>query len=197
MNKLLTEEQIDELLSASRYGELDELKSMVQNIMKEDGIDAKGVIAQVIDPFSRSTPLHMASANGDVDIATYLLGLPAAAVGDVSLVSLKNESGNTPLHWACLNGHIDLVALLCDAGADPFEQNFVGQDSVFQAENNDKMDIVEYLLKRFESEFDEQIDEKENEPEISDGNQNENSTEFGHEAENDVEATLESLNLKS
>ena len=57
-----------------------------------------------------------------------------------------NDAGNTALHWAALNGRLDCVKLLVESGADVTIINKAGHDAVFEAEINDKGDIVEWLL---------------------------------------------------
>ncbi|KAK6517010.1 hypothetical protein TWF506_006889 [Arthrobotrys conoides] len=63
-----------------------------------------------------------------------------------TLLNFPNESGNTPLHWACLNGHIEAVKVLVKAGADPGVLNAAGHDCVYEAEVNDKSNVVEWVL---------------------------------------------------
>ncbi|KAF3932913.1 Espin [Dactylellina cionopaga] len=63
-----------------------------------------------------------------------------------ALLNFPNSSGNTPLHWACLNGHIASVKLLVKAGADPGVLNMAGHDCVYEAEANDKSNVVEWVL---------------------------------------------------
>lgn len=57
-----------------------------------------------------------------------------------------NDAGNTPLHWAALNGHLESVKLLVQSGADVTIINKAGHDAVFEAEINDKKEVVEWLL---------------------------------------------------
>lgn len=64
------------------------------------------------------------------------------------------------MHWACLNGHLKIVEKLCDAGADPFLNNSMGQDALFQAENNEKLDVVDYILTRFQDVLEAEEEEK-------------------------------------
>ncbi|KAJ4346732.1 ankyrin repeat-containing protein [Didymosphaeria variabile] len=62
------------------------------------------------------------------------------------LINAINDAGNTALHWAALNGHLECVKLLVQAGADVTIINKAGHDAVFEAEINDKGDVVEWLL---------------------------------------------------
>lgn len=63
-----------------------------------------------------------------------------------TLINAVNDAGNTPLHWAALNGHLDSVKLLVESGADVTIINQAGHDAVFEAEINDKKEIVDWLL---------------------------------------------------
>lgn len=63
------------------------------------------------------------------------------------VIAHKNASGNTPLHWAALNGHVKIVeVLVLTANADPTVTNDAGHDPVYEAELNEKMDVVEWIL---------------------------------------------------
>lgn len=63
-----------------------------------------------------------------------------------ALINAVNEAGNTPLHWAALNGHLESVKLLMQSGADVTIFNRAGHDAVFEAEINDKKEVVDWLL---------------------------------------------------
>jgi hypothetical protein len=65
----------------------------------------------------------------------------------VALLNKRNKAGNTALHWAALNGHLEAVKVLVDGGADPYIQNNVGHDAIYEAEVNDKKEAVEWMLK--------------------------------------------------
>jgi len=62
------------------------------------------------------------------------------------LINAINDAGNTPLHWAALNGHLECVKLLIHSGADVTIINRAGHDAVFEAEINDKREVVDWLL---------------------------------------------------
>jgi ankyrin repeat protein len=66
------------------------------------------------------------------------------------ILNAQNKSGNTPLHWAALNGHLECVKVLIDGGADPTITNSAGHDAVYEAELNDKQEVVEWVLKESE-----------------------------------------------
>src|SRR5690606_14225292 len=69
-----------------------------------------------------------------------------------ALLSQTNSGGNTPLHWAALNGHLEVDKILVmAANADPTITNLVGHDAVYEAELNDKKEVVDWLLSHCES----------------------------------------------
>jgi hypothetical protein len=68
----------------------------------------------------------------------------------LALLNAQNGAGNTPLHWAGLNGHLDAVKALIDAGSDPTITNKVGHDAVYEAELNDRREVVEWVLRESE-----------------------------------------------
>ena len=65
----------------------------------------------------------------------------------LAIVNAQNEAGNTPLHWAALNGHLEAVKVLLENGGDPTITNSRGHDAVYEAELNDKQEVVEWVLK--------------------------------------------------
>lgn len=77
-------------------------------------------------------------------------GISGASFQDdthLAILNMQNKAGNTALHWAALNGHLDCVKVLVDAGADPTIKNNAGHDAVYEAELNDKTEVVEWVLK--------------------------------------------------
>ena len=70
---------------------------------------SQGVSADAVDVEGR-TALFFASANGHLEVVSYLLGKDADP-------NMANEQGGTAMHWACVNGHGDVVTALLEAGA--------------------------------------------------------------------------------
>lgn len=65
----------------------------------------------------------------------------------LAIINAQNNAGNTALHWAALNGHLESVKVLLEQGADPTITNQRGHDAVYEAELNDKKEVVEWVLK--------------------------------------------------
>jgi ankyrin repeat protein len=65
----------------------------------------------------------------------------------LAIINAQNLAGNTALHWAALNGHLDSVKVLLEQGGDPTITNQRGHDAVYEAELNDKQEVVEWVLK--------------------------------------------------
>jgi len=65
--------------------------------------------SQIFD--DESSPLHLASRRGHVDLARMLIDRGAN-------VSAQMNDGSTPLHLASENGHVDVARMLVDRGAD-------------------------------------------------------------------------------
>ncbi|KAL8711926.1 MAG: hypothetical protein Q9225_007032, partial [Loekoesia sp. 1 TL-2023] len=105
----LSADEIDDLLYLARINDLHDLKAGIEAIALAQKTTPENIIIATIDPESGNGLLHMAAANGCMDILNYLL--PSSTPTSLNL-NLPNSSGNTPLHWAALNGHLDAVKLL-------------------------------------------------------------------------------------
>ncbi|KAK6354582.1 hypothetical protein TWF696_003724 [Orbilia brochopaga] len=210
----LDEDAIDDLLYFARTGELDDLRSTINELATSLNRYAIEIAAAAVDSYSGNTCLHMAAANNHGAVISCILALeqpdvtptftstntsttPAStSTADATtgtprgenegssayvraLVNWPNSSGNTPLHWACLNGHIEAVKVLVKAGADPGVLNGAGHDCVYEAEVNDKSNVVEWVLNYAESlesgvgVVGEDDDEKDDERDAKDGDKKE------------------------
>ncbi|TNV76260.1 hypothetical protein FGO68_gene4950 [Halteria grandinella] len=115
------------LIYSARLGEIEDVKECL----------AEKVDLATVDP-SGNTALHMASANGFLDIVLLLLqnGAPVNAL---------NRSKNTPLHWAALNGRNDIISLLIEWKADANIKNEFDRLPIEEALQNGFTDAAEIL----------------------------------------------------
>ncbi|KAL1851263.1 ankyrin repeat-containing protein [Paecilomyces lecythidis] len=136
----LSFEAIDDLIYDARSGDLDALKTDVENLSKEHGCSAAAIIESAVDTEDESEGgtgaclLHWPAANGNIEILSYLLTTLSSTSTPSSIINHRNHSGNTPLHWAALNTHLECVKALVEAGADLDTKNDTGHDAVFLAE---------------------------------------------------------------
>ncbi|GAB4855979.1 hypothetical protein Ancab_024619 [Ancistrocladus abbreviatus] len=122
-----TAEEVDALLEAARYDDLDDIKTLESAGISLDSKDSQG-----------RTALHMAAANGHLDIADYLVSKGVD-------LNVYNEEKNTPLHWACLNGHKEVVKNLILAGANVSPLNSHDRTPIDEALSRGKMDVVDAI----------------------------------------------------
>ncbi|KAF8472026.1 ankyrin repeat-containing domain protein, partial [Kalaharituber pfeilii] len=146
----LDPDTIDDLLYFSRTNDLPELLSTLSEIraslaLPADADTDAGILCAAVDPESGNTVVHMAAANGHVDLLTQLLTSPPLAAVR-KLLNIQNSAGNTALHWCSLNGHLAVVKLLVERGASPTVLNKSGHDAVWEAETAGKAEVVEWLL---------------------------------------------------
>lgn len=166
----LSEDEIDDLVYFARTGESSDFRSTIDALCSREGCALAAVLDAAVDADSGNGALHMAAANGHTGRRSGLTGRRemreearltgfadiiahvVATVGPekpelVALLNKRNKAGNTALHWAALNGHLEAVKALVDGGADPYIQNNVGHDAIYEAEVNDKKEAVEWMLK--------------------------------------------------
>ncbi|KAF1996407.1 ankyrin [Amniculicola lignicola CBS 123094] len=143
----LEEDAIDEVLYLARVNEPSALDTFVADLAAQTSLAKADVVAAAVDPYSKNSALHYAAANGHTDVIKLALSFTTSAAG---LINTVNDSGNTPLHWAALNGHLACVKLLVQAGADVTIINKAGHDAVYEAEINDKQEVVDWLLSAVE-----------------------------------------------
>ncbi|KAK4656811.1 ankyrin repeat-containing protein [Podospora pseudocomata] len=147
------EEEIDDLIYLARVGDKDELSTILSGIIARQTTDRiptpADVLAQAVDESSKNTTLHMASANGHVEIVEYILSRFPTADKDQkqAFLDATNEFGNTALHWAALNGHLPIVKLLVENGASVALANDKNYIPLDLASFSEKIDVVDYFLK--------------------------------------------------
>lgn len=131
IRNLAREELEEELILAARYGDKDVVYAILDNTNTD---------RSCYDTASGNTPLHMAAANGHLDIVDKLLQANAQHI--------KNQAGNTPLHWAAANGHDQVVNLLLQKvkGIDVLSKNQFGRSALTEGFSSQKTEVVKHLL---------------------------------------------------
>ncbi|KAF1847920.1 ankyrin repeat-containing protein YAR1 [Cucurbitaria berberidis CBS 394.84] len=141
----LDEDAIDEILYLARANEAAELESYLSQLSAQTKRPTTELVIAAVDPYSKNSALHYAAANGHNDVIKLIFST-STEKPTPALINAINDSGNTPLHWAALNGHLESVKLLMQSGADVTIFNKAGHDAVFEAELNDKQEVVDWLL---------------------------------------------------
>ena len=119
-------------LECARFGELSDLKEAMKDATKEFNVN-------LVD-FGGNTALHLASANGFIDIVKYL-------VNDLHCdINPKNKSQSTPLSWAAFNGQKKVVEFLLEKGADFNSKNINGKKPSELAYDSGFYDVSDILL---------------------------------------------------
>jgi predicted Fe-Mo cluster-binding NifX family protein len=85
------------------------------------------------------TPLHLASQEGHVEVARFLVEQGADATAQA-------KDGRTPLHWASYRGHIALARLLVEHGVDVTIQAKDGQTQLHRASEGGRMELARFLV---------------------------------------------------
>lgn len=115
MSGIFSQEDLDEFIQFARYGDIDAIQYYIDHNMDVNYANSEG-----------NTALHMACANGFVDIVELLLNNGAK--------SCKNLNGNNPLHWASQNGHREVVEVLVKRRVvSVLEKNNFGKDAISEA----------------------------------------------------------------
>lgn len=121
----------DEFLYAVRTNDVDTMKEYL----------TKGASVNYAEPHGHSTPLHYASANGHIDVVTFLI--------EKGAVPKVNNGGNSPLHWACLNKHVDVVELLTSSFSETLDvlaKNEAGKSALTYAFKSGLTNMIKVVL---------------------------------------------------
>ena len=119
-------------LECSRFGELSDLKEAMKDAKEDFNVN-------LID-FGGNTALHLASANGFIDVVKYLVDELHCDIDP------KNKSLSTPLSWAAFNGQKKVVEFLLEKGADFNSKNINGKKPSELAYDSGFYDVSDILL---------------------------------------------------
>ena len=122
------------LVYSARHGEIADVQEMIEVTGPPIDLNFKD------EKMSQNTALHMASANGHVEIVRILL-----KQGDRTKIDELNDSGNTALHYASLNGMKEVVELLLEYKANAKIKNGIGRAPIEDALQAGHGDIGEML----------------------------------------------------
>ena len=146
-------------LECARFGELEDLKEAMKDATKDFNVN--------LTDFGGNTALHLASANGFLEVVKYLINELHCDL------NVKNKSLSTPLIWAAYNGHKKVVEFLLEKGADFDMKNINGKKASELAYDSGFYDISDILLTKENEKYKGTITEEKNEDEVLDENEEE------------------------
>ena len=118
--------------------------------------DAKKDFNVNLVDFGGNTALHLASANGFIDVVKYL-------VNELHCdINAKNNSLSTPLSWAAFNGQKNVVEFLLEKGADFDLKNINGKKPSELAYDSGFYDVSDILLTKENEKYKGSIIEEKN-----------------------------------
>ncbi|KAG8430831.1 hypothetical protein GDO86_019926 [Hymenochirus boettgeri] len=87
------------------------------------------------------TCLHLASANGHIELLRALIGQGAE-------INVTDKNGWCPLHFAAKSGFLDTVKFLVECGANPAPECKDGKTPIQYAAAHNHQDVLSFLLKK-------------------------------------------------
>lgn len=127
-----------ELIEAARYNDIDVVRAILSCHYTDEALFPK--LLHYADSTSGNTALHMAGANGHLDVVKLLL---AAGVDP----NKSNNNGNTPLHWAATNQQEAVVQLLsAQEKIDVLQRNAFGRSILTEGFASDNANVIQTLL---------------------------------------------------
>lgn len=124
-----------QLLRASKDGDLAEVKRLVE----VEHVDPNSNMC-VDEEGARTTPLHLASGYGHLNIVRYFVEERNCDV------ECRDEEENTPLHYAAEGGRFVIVQYLISNGCDPMCKDSYSRTPLHDACSEGNLDIVRYLI---------------------------------------------------
>ncbi|KAJ1910765.1 ankyrin repeat-containing protein [Tieghemiomyces parasiticus] len=137
------QDNLDEVISYARAGSLADYQEACAALAALRPEVCADPVGQVLAATNSQglTALHMAAANGHMELLGYLLAqLPPVAV------NRPNAEGNTALHWAAVAGQVEAVRELLKHQADPLAKNATGKTAITEAQQAGKEAVVDFLL---------------------------------------------------
>lgn len=149
----LSQEEKEAIIYDAREGDLDFLKEVFTEIVPPS------LLPTIKEETTQTTPVHVAAANGHVEVVKYLLSLLPEEEATAFATS-QNDSGNTALHWAAYNGHLEVCQLLAEKyHVNVFIKNHAGHDAIFEAEHNNQEEVENWFLKMYAIENDVKVED--------------------------------------
>lgn len=126
-----SQEELDsETLECARYGEEEDLRSLLVSGANANHVDSAG-----------NSALHKASANGEVGCMRVLKEFGA--------LLMANRQGNLPTHWAAQNGKAEALQFLVDNYSEQIDllaKNSFGRSSLTEAFQSQNEAVIEICL---------------------------------------------------
>ncbi len=135
VKKLFGEKDTEAVLQRLNRLTQDEAKLTAAQTRIEHGTDVSA------HNVNESTPLHLASQGGHVDVARMFIERGAD-------VSAQDRDRNTPLHWASHEGRMDVARMLIERGADVSARNGYESTPLHLASQGGHVDIARMFIER-------------------------------------------------
>jgi len=132
VKELTLEEAQEEWMDSCRYGEVDVVRVLADNYS----------LIEFVHTRTGNTGLHMASANGHINVVKLLVRRYRHSF-------TSNSSGNTPLHWAAANGQASVVEFWTSQSiveVDVLKKNNFGRSALTEGFSSESEDVVKALL---------------------------------------------------
>jgi ankyrin repeat protein len=131
-------EFIDALFSSARYGDVEDIKTILNHIVSNGKVDDEekntlrinNNFVNFQDENGR-TALFYACANGHTDAVEVLVN-----EFNANIMNTTNTDESTCLHWACLNGHEKVVKFLLENAGVQSEQERTNADGRSHAQRS-------------------------------------------------------------
>ncbi|KAF3771395.1 ankyrin [Cryphonectria parasitica EP155] len=148
----LSEDEIDDMIYFARAGEASDLNDALTTLSAREGVTPAQILQAAKDE-GKSTCLHMATGNGNLEIVTILVQAFSDQPKEEkqTFLDAPNEFGNTGLHWAALGGHLDVVKFLVAEGASPALANDKNYIPLDLASFSEKMNVVDFFLSQMDN----------------------------------------------